>query len=233
MTATVSEHLSLLAHRRAYADGRYLRVVNYHCTTRAHRAELRAELAGYADRFDTIHVDDLDRFYETGRWSPTRPVFLPVFYEGYRTGFDVAAQVCDELGLTAWFAVCTGFVDTPAEEQEVYARSHDIGLTKEDLATPGRRLARTWDEIAQLSTRHVVTPHTASHAGIADVTTEADFEREVFEPKRRMDEATGQSAAAFVWLHGTQWGMSERHDRALQSAGYRYQISNTMIHRSA
>ncbi len=96
---------------------------------------------------------------------------------------------------------------------------------------PGRRLAMSWDEVAELSRRHVVTPHTASHDGIADISTEADFEREIFEPKRKMDAVTGQSAPAIAWLHGHQWGVSPRHDRALQEAGYRYQFSNTMIHR--
>ena len=91
----------------------------------------------------------------------------------------------------------------------------------------------TWDEVADLAQRHTVSPHTASHAGIADVRTSEEFEREVFEPKRKMDAVTGRSAAAFAWLHGTQFGMSADHDRALQDAGYRYLVSNTMIHRIA
>jgi hypothetical protein len=227
----MSSHLTLSAHRSAFAGGRYLRVVNYHSTPASHRDDLRNELAAYAKRFDTITLADLDEFFATGRWSTTRPAFVPVFYEGYRESYDVSGPICDELGLTAWFAVCTGFVDTPVAEQETYARSHYIGLVDEDLARPGERLALTWNEVGELARRHVVFPHTASHAGIADVATDDDFDREIFEPKRKMDAATGQSAPAFVWLHGTQWGMSERHDRALQEAGYRYQISNTMIHR--
>ncbi len=50
--------------------------------------------------------------------GPTSPVFYPVFYEGYRNSIEVAAEVCDELGLTGVF-VCTGFVDCPVAEQEV------------------------------------------------------------------------------------------------------------------
>jgi hypothetical protein len=220
-------------HRQAIAEGRFIRVVNYHNTPGSGRDVLRAELAALAERFACITLDELDEFFRTGRWRSARPGFLPVFYEGYRTGFDVAAPICDELGLTAWFPICTGFVDCPPHEQEAFARSHWIGLVAEDLATPGQRLALSWDEVAALSRRHVVTPHTASHSGIADVASDDDFEREIFEPKRKLDAVTGQSAPAFAWLHGSQWGMSERHDKALQAAGYRYQISNTMIHRIA
>lgn len=223
--------LTYSAHRAAVASGRFLRVVNYHNTPRAGREELRAELESYAKRFVCVTLDELDEFFETGRWRSERPGFIPVFYEGYRNSHDVAAAVCDELGLSAWFPICTGFVDCAVEEQEAFARSHHIGLVAEDLAQPGQRLAMTWDEIAALSERHVVTPHTASHDGISDVVTDDDLVREVFEPKRLMDAVTGQSAPAFAWLHGTPWGANERHDEALRAAGYRYQISNTMLHR--
>jgi Polysaccharide deacetylase len=221
------------AHRDAIRQGQFLRVVNYHNTPGSGREALRSELARYAQRFHCVTLDELDEFFETGRWRGDRPGFIPVFYEGYRTSYEVAAPVCDELGLTAWFPICTGFVDCPPEQQEAFARSHWIGLVAEDLEKRFDRLALSWDEIAELSQRHVVTPHTASHDGTADVNSEEDFEREVFAPKRKMDAVTGRSAPAFAWLHGTQWGTSERHDRALQAAGYRYQISNTMLHRIA
>lgn len=223
--------LTFTGHREAISQGRFIRVVNYHNTPGSGRDTLRAELSSLGERFHSITLDELDAFFATGHWPSDRPGFLPVFYEGYRTAYDVAAPVCDELGLTAWFPICTGFVDCPPEEQEAFARSHWIGLVAEDLEARGERLALTWEEIAELSGRHVVTPHTASHVGIADVASAQDFDREVFEPKRKMDAVTGRSAPAFAWLHGSQWGMSPTHDRALQQAGYRYQISNTMLHR--
>jgi hypothetical protein len=230
---TATQHLSYSAHRDAITAGRFVRVVNYHSTPHSGRDALRDELALLAKRFANITFAELDEFFATGRWRTERPGFIPVFYEGYRTSADVAGPACDELGLAAWFPICTGFVDCPVAEQEIFARSHFIGLTAEDLAHPGERIALSWDEIAELSQRHLVTPHTASHYGIADVATDEEFEREIVEPKRHMDAVTGQSAPAFAWLHGTQWGMSERHDRAVRAAGYRYLVSNTMIHRIA
>jgi hypothetical protein len=227
MTATFTSH------RAAIAAGRFIRVVNYHNTPASAAAELREELAGFADRFESLTLDDLDQFFATGTWRSDRPGFVPVFYEGYRNSAEVAAPICDELGLTGWFPICTAFVDCPVAEQEVFARSHYIGLVADDLERPGERIAMSWDEIATLSARHVVTPHTAAHVGINDTVSDEDLEREVIEPKRRMDAVTGQSAPAFAWLHGTRWGMSARHDAAVQAAGYRYLISNTMIHRIA
>ena len=221
--------LDWAGHRELFAGGRYLRVVNYHNTPASGRLALRRELARFAEAFTSIDLVELDRFFATGSWTSATPGFLPVFYEGYRNNYDVAAAVCQELGITGWFAVCTGFVDCPVEEQEVFARSHWIELADEDKN--GGRIAMSWPEVAQLSTRHVVFPHTASHAGIADVVSDEDLHREVVEPKRKMDAVTGQSAAGFSWLFGAPWGASARHDQAVSDAGYRYVFSNTMISR--
>ena len=229
MTGAGSPRNTFSAHRNTLRAGAFVRVVNYHNTPLSGRDALRAELAAYLRQFSPITPDDLDGFYATGRWPAGRPGFLPVFYEGYRNNAEVAAAICEELGITGWFMICTGFVECPVGEQEAFARAHSIGLGPEDLARRGQRLAMTWDEIEQLSHRHAVSPHTASHEGLADVVTDEDIEREIVEPKRRMDAATGQSAPAFAWLLGTPWGSSERHDRAIQRAGYRYHISNTMI----
>ena len=89
----------------------------------------------------------------------------------------------------------------------------------------------TWDEIGGVSERHVITPHTASHDGIADIVTDDDLVREVLEPKRLMDARIGGDAPAMAWLWGTPFGGSERHDAAVRAAGYRYGFSNTMIQR--
>lgn len=221
--------LGFSRHIASLEAGQFIRLVNYHNTPESQADSLREELTLLSSRFDTVTVADLDAFYGTGHWPTDRPVFIPVFYEGYRNSAEVAAPICDELGITGWFPICTGFVECPPAEQEFYARSHYIGLVEEELSYD--RLAMTWDDVAALSERHVVTPHTAAHVGINDTATDADLDREVFEPKRRMDAVTGQSAPAFVWLHGSAYGLSERHDTAVRKAGYRYQIGNTMIHR--
>jgi hypothetical protein len=229
VSADPAERLGYRGHRDAIAAGRFIRVVNYHNTPHGTTDSLRAELSAFKERYAGVSRAELDGFYETGRWASDRPGFIPVFYEGYRNNVEVAGPVCDELGLSAWFFICTGFVSCPVSEQEGFARSHQIDLV---AAEHGRdRVAMTWDEIGELSRRHTVTPHTSSHDGIADVVTDEDLEREIVAPKRLMDGYTGQDSPAMAWLWGTPFGGSPRHDQAIAAAGYRYVFSNTMIQR--
>ncbi|MER5950365.1 polysaccharide deacetylase family protein [Streptomyces sp. NPDC001904] len=210
--------------------GHFLRVVNYHNTPASWKDELVAELRGYAEDFETVDVADLERFAGTGVWHKSRPGLIPVFYEGYRDNYDVAAAACEEAGVIGWFFVCTAFVDTPVDDQYAYALAHRIKLVPENPR--GERLAMSWDEIADLHRRgHVVTPHTASHALAREVLAPEDIEREVIEPKRLMDRATGGSALCTAWLEGTSWTGESAADRALVEAGYRFVFSNTMVQR--
>jgi len=220
---------ALTTTRTQLRDGHFIRVVNYHSTPRAARAELAAELAGFARDYSPVTLDDLDRLYETGSWHKDKPGLIPVFYEGYRNSATVAAPLCDELGLTGWFPIATSFVDCDPEHQEAFARAHWISLVEEDAR--GGRIAMDWDEVAELSRSHVVFPHTAHHEGFDTVLSDDDIRREVVEAKAQLEAVTGQEAPAFVWLHGSSYGQSPRHDKAVADAGYRYQFSNTMIHR--
>ncbi|MEW2165674.1 polysaccharide deacetylase family protein [Streptomyces sp. NPDC007084] len=208
-------------------SGQYLRVVNYHNTPHADVEKIRAELGELARHFAPVTLDDLDRFRTTGHWHKDRPGIIPVFYEGYRNNAEVAGPLAEEAGLTAWFFICTAFLDVSVAEQFDYANAHNIDLVEEDRS--GDRLAMTWDDVATLSRRHVVTPHTANHAEAASLRTAADLEREIFAPKRRMDEVTGQDAASTAFLWGTPYGANPLVDSALRDAGYRYQFGNTMI----
>lgn len=212
-------------HEQALRDGHFVRVVNYHNTT--DEKLLRRDLTALVDRYVPTTLTDLDEYVKTGVWRQDRPGVIPVFYEGYRNNYEVAAPVCESLGLEAFFFICTAFVDTPVDQQEAFARSHQIDLVPSEYGRD--RLAMTWEEIKDLSTRHTVTPHTASHAGIADIWTDADLQREIVEPKQKMDAVTGQNSPAMAFLWGTPVGGSERHEQAVRDAGYRYIFSNTAV----
>lgn len=233
--------LGMTSHLLALGRGHHLRVVSWHNTPPSRREELRAELAALQQRYRLWTLADLEAVTATGTWpggsggrsgpsgTDTRPGLLPVFYEGYRSSAEVAGPVCDELGITGWFGVCTGFVGCRADQQELFARAHKIELLDEDLAAPSP--AMTWDQVGELAQRHVVFAHTASHAGIEETPTDADLEREVLAPAAALRSRAGADAGVFAWLHGSPTGVSARHDAALREAGYRHLVSATAVHR--
>jgi hypothetical protein len=216
-------------HRAALAGGAFLRVVNWHNTPERGRRRLRAELVAYLRDHRPVVPADLDRLFDTGRWGHDRPGLLVAFYDGYRNGATVAAPVCDELGITAWFMPPTGFLDTPAELQHAYADAHDIDLVAEERDQA--RVAMTWDELAELSRRHVVAAHTATHAALDDVVAPADVEREVLSPVRRIAEVTGRTPAAQVFRFGRPHDAASPAWQAAARAGVRYALSNTAVER--
>lgn len=217
--------------REAFASGAFLRVVNWHNTPESERATLRAELAWYAERHDPVLPEDLDRLFETGHWGKSKPGFIPVFYDGYLNNATVAAPVCTELGITAWFFPPTAFLSVAPADQAAYADAHDITLVEEERNQPA--LAMTWEDLELISRTHVVAAHTANHAQARHVRTAEDVEREVFEPVRRITEVTGRRPPAFAWLYGTAFDPSSVAGRAVLDAGIRYAVSNTAYQRIA
>lgn len=218
-------------HREAFAAGAHLRVVNWHNTPETGRARLHAELSAYREHYRPVVPEDLDRLFDTGRWGHDRPGVLIAFYDGYRNNATVAAPVCDELGLTAWFFPPTGFLDVPLAEQHAYAAAHDITLVPEERSQ--ERVAMTWDELADISRRHVVAAHTAHHATLASVLTEDDVEREVTGPVRRLTALTGRTPPTLAFLYGRPHEPDAPGWRAAVAAGVRYAMSNTALQRLA
>ena len=222
---------SFAEHRAAFAARRVLRVVNWHNTPAAQEGKLREELSSCAERFTPVALRDLDAWFDAGAAPGGRPGFVPVFYDGYRNGAEVAARVCDELGLRAAFFPPTAFLSTPAPEQRAFAAAHDIDLVPEERSLD--RLAMTWDELADVAERHDVCGHTATHAEAASVTSTDDVRREVTEPLRLLEQRCGAPPLAWAWLRGTPFEPGSTAWRAAVDAGVRYAVSNTMVERLA
>ena len=132
--------------REAFRAGKVLRLVNWHNTPQSQRGVLKAELAWYLQRYHPLLPEDLDRFTETGRWHLDKPGFIPVFYDSYLNNATVAAPVCEELGLTAWFFPITSILDVAPEDQSEYAEAHHFTILPEEREQTG--VAMSWDDLA-------------------------------------------------------------------------------------
>lgn len=216
--------------REALLGGRVLRVVNYHNTPARSADALHAELSWYARRFSAVTADDVHVFLDTGRWAQQRPGIVPAFFDGFASAAQVAAPLCEELGLTGWFYPPTEFLDTPVAEQRAFAARHDFGVLAEDLAGAGR-LAMTWEELAALAERHVVCGHTAAHAASSTVRSAEEVQRQVLTPLHRLVDVLGAPPAAWAWLGGTPFEAGAPGDEAVRHAGVRLVCSDSLLER--
>ena len=205
-----------------------IRAVNFHNTPLKREAELDRQLAHCARHFSPVDEDDLERWLASGEWQKPKPGMILAFYEGYRNGYDVIRPLLEKHGLTGWFFIITGFVDTPAADQLEYAFAHDIGMETREYADG--RYALSWDEIRALDGKHVIASHARSHQPIAAMDAAAQ-RGEVLGSQARISSELGHAAQSFVSYGGPAYGEDAAVDALVGEAGYRFQFSNYRIQR--
>jgi hypothetical protein len=94
--------LELDAVAAAFEAGAVIRTVNFHLMLERRRADYERQFALYAQYFDPVTAEDLDRVMTTGQWHKSRPGLILAFYNGYRNNFDVARPLLDRHGLVGF-----------------------------------------------------------------------------------------------------------------------------------
>ena len=220
---------------RAFAEGRYVRAVNFHATPRRLAGRVEEQLSRLADEFVPVSWDDLARLVQGDGWPHERPGVMLNFFDGFRDNFEVVVPILDRLGLIGWFFVVSGWVETPPKDQRSFAGRHiiDLPYDERDLPADGR-LAFSSGEIRALVERgHVVASHTRTHSTASpefapDLSPDA-LGREVAGSRRELERHTGAPVRALAWREGTPLRVSARADEALQSAGYDLLFANHAI----
>ena len=205
-----------------------LRVVNFHSTPRSRDLEYREQIARLGKSFSAVTEADLDRYLATGQWHKAKPGVIPAIYEGYRNGYDVIVPLLEEFGLIGWFFVITDFLKTPPPEQLTFARAHDIGI--ETVEYPDGRYALSWNELREISRRHVVASHARSHV-LLTALDQAARESEVLGSQHDFKEHLGRPVRTFVSYGGPEYGVYPATDKLIDQAGYQFVFSNLKIQR--
>ena len=215
----------------AAADRGRLDALNFHNTGARRRGELERVLREAGERFAPLDERGLDALLDGPPAPDGRPPLLPVFYEGFRTAYDVALPLVERAGLVAWFAIPTAFVDAPAAAQRRCAHELELILSRDPAPADGR-YAMTWDELRDVVARgHVLVSHTATHRALGQLRTPAVRRRELDGSRERLREMTGCDAGTVVFQWGAGFGRRPAADRAILGAGYRRVLSNLAIQR--
>lgn len=222
LPADAPEAIVLMA--EGMASGRILRAVNFHATPRYREAELRRQIAAYAEAYEPVTAANFASALD-GTWPHARPGLMPILFEGFRDNLDVMLPILEEHGFTGWFFVPSAFPGIPVEEQRTYAAGHELDMPAQD-EYPGERIAITWEEARDISRRgHVFACHSRNHAKLFPDTPLAELEDEIVAAKREMEAGLGHPVDIFCWLGGAATGVNPDADRLIREAGFKYLVS--------
>ncbi len=88
----------------------------------------------------------------------------------------------------------------------------------------------TWEELRQISIRHVIASHTRTHVSLVTL-PEIARESEVVGAQRDIEQQLGRRARAFASLGGPAYGTDPLTDHFIRQAGYQFVFSNLRIQR--
>ncbi len=218
---------------RAFASGRYVRVVNFHATPPRLTGRLEEQLLQLAGSFAPVSHRDLILLMETGEWPHERPGVVLNFFDGFRDNFEVVAPILDRLSLIGWFFVVPGWVATPPKDQRSFAAQHTIDLPYDEADLPNDgRLALSPEEVGDLAGRgHVIASHTHNHVAASSGLTPGLLEHEAAGSRRDLESYSGGPVRALAWLEGTALETNAEADRALANAGYELLFANHAVQR--
>ena len=210
------------------AQGRAVRLVNFHATPRYREAEFRQQIEAYSKTFEPITASNFADAV-AGRWPHDRPGLMPTLFEGYRDNLDVLLPILEEFGFTGWFFIPSAFLSVPAHDQRSFAGSHCLHLPEHD-EYPDRRIALNWDEAREIARRgHAFACHTRTHNELTPQTMRSVLVDEIVAAKTEMEAELGDEVSMFCWLGGAEIGVNAEADAMLREAGYRYLFSNFKI----
>lgn len=207
-------------------SGPAIRVVNYHLTPARLAEVYDREFAHLATRYAPVSEDDLAAYFATGHWPGKHPGVIPVFYNGYRNGYDVARPALDKHGLIGWFMAVTGFSSCPGPDQIDFAAAHGLATEPDEYADG--RIALSWDELRALDLRHVLASHTR-HYNRASTLNAGQAEAIVLRAKQDFRRELGHPVRSFAWAHGGAYGETPQADAAVDRAGHDFLFSNLRL----
>ena len=211
----------------SFSRGAYIRAINFHNTPHFRLKDYEKQLAYYSEHFEPVSVKDLDTFFETKRWGKNKPGLIMNFFNGYRNNFDVFYPLLEKYGFIGWFFVATDFLTIPAEKQKDYAQAHTLGLVQNEYNDS--RYSLSWNEVREISKRHVIASHTKTHSELLTSSTDKEIKREIIESKREIERQIQNEVSAFAWLGGKEYSGNPSASQYLKQAGYRYLFSNLKI----
>jgi peptidoglycan/xylan/chitin deacetylase (PgdA/CDA1 family) len=206
----------------------WARALNYHDVPAPLAGRFEEQLRFFSRHFVPVGPRELAELH-AGRWPHAKPGLLLTFDDGLRSHADVVAPLLEAHGFCGWFNVPVGFVETPAAEQQAFARAHRIGF--EAPARPDERIALSWRDLERIDARHEICCHGWNHRRLSAQLGPQDLELEIDGAKQRLEKALGHEVRAFAWIGGEEWAYSRAAAERIRAAGFEisFMTNNAVI----
>lgn len=221
---------SLCAALQQAAMSPFIRVVNYHDVPANRAAAFRRQLTLFKHRFVPASKADLARLLDEGVWPHARPGLIVTFDDGLRSHFEVVAPILDQLGFQGWFFVPVDLISLAPQEQPEAAIRHDVYHDCDTVTDP--RVFMSEPQVLDLSRRHIVGCHTATHVRLARELTDNQLRAEIYNAKQRLESMLGRSVDSFSWVGGEEWAYSREAARSIANLFDFAFTTNTCVTRS-
>ncbi len=197
----------------------WARALNYHDVPPHRSGAFEDQLRYYARHFVSVGPAELAEL-NAGHWPHPKPGLLLTFDDGLRSHADVVAPLLEKYGFTGWFSVPIGFVETPAAEQQAFAREHRIDFDARDF--PDGRIAMTWPDLRHLDGPHEICCHTYTHRRLGPRLGEPELALEIDVAKQRLEAGLGHPVRGFVWVGGEEWAYTRDAAERIRAAGFEF-----------
>jgi hypothetical protein len=206
------------AHNALFSDS--IRVVNYHSVPGRQQDSFQAHIDWYGKCYENVSEQDLRGLLHGKAWQKDRPGIIISFDDGFVSHAKIAAPILEAAGFTGWFFVPTGLIGCDPEEQsEALTRG---GIHPASVAHEGERVFMAWDEVEELSSRHVVGAHTVTHRRLGPSTDPTVLRREICGSRSMLTAALSMDVSSFCWVGGEEQSYSRGAADLIRNADFEF-----------
>lgn len=178
-------------------DNQYIRIVNYHDTSKAFAYNFEKQLKWYTDFFSNISYEEFNAFMSGKKMEKKRPGLMITFDDGYKGNYDVAFPLLEKYGFTGYFMCSSDLVNT------------DGYMTYKNLS-----------EIVEKG--HVIGDHTATHHRMLETDSEELLKYEIMNSKKNLELGSRSKVDIFCWCGGEEEHYTRRAQEMINRSGYKY-----------
>jgi peptidoglycan/xylan/chitin deacetylase (PgdA/CDA1 family) len=204
--------LSRMLHRSALTP--FIRVLYYHDVPPAMCEAFANQLAAFQQAFVPASRADLEGLLQNGHWPHERPGILLTFDDGLRSHSEVVAPLLEQFGYEGWFFVPIDLITSSTDQHPLLASRHGVLHGCDTARDP--RVFMTEKQLVELSRRHNIGCHTASHVRLSDDLTEGQLQLQIVSAKQRLETVLGRNVDSFSWVGGEEWAYSQAAARCIE-----------------